>query len=97
MHYDRYIDQLTEDKYALERALQNHARLMETLHEENMALTRQYNTQGQQVCGGGGVHPYPDPSPVAPDTSLNTSNGHSLSLSLRSYGFRPTWNPHAFL
>ena len=46
-----YIDELTEDKYALERALQNHARLMETLHEENMALTRQYNTQGQQVGG----------------------------------------------
>ena len=43
-----YIDELTEEKYALERALQNHARLMETLHDENLALTKQVGSRGER-------------------------------------------------
>ena len=45
----QYIDELTKEKYDLERALHQHARLMETLHEENSHLTTQFNWQAQKV------------------------------------------------
>ncbi|KAK3263394.1 hypothetical protein CYMTET_27798 [Cymbomonas tetramitiformis] len=48
-HLQQHIDDLTQEKYDLDRALQSHRALTENLAEENSALTDQYNMQASLV------------------------------------------------